>query len=330
MEQYPIMRANDDLASISFTLSDGTALTVPGTSTAAPQSASIANPFLHSRSDALACARWILQFYGGNRLETSGRGDPSSEIGDIDVVWLDENTATNGRRMSQGFTFTGGVLKSCPSVLLQADGVFEYENREVLTASGTWQAPAGVSKLVVMLVGGGQGGQNGQDGQGVNISGFRGQDGANGADGVPGKVWYGTININEAQTFQVVIGGGTDAAPYGQLPPKGGDTSFGAYTSAAGRVYSDGYSDIRDGAVFGAQSRYPPTNSGYGALGGTGGKAGTAHFEWVRESVWDPDGNPTGWDVGPVIIDSEPTPGQTAQRGADGCVVIYWDKPSES
>ncbi len=100
----------------------------------------------------------------------------ASEIGDVDTVWLDESNAVAARRIQQELSFSGGVLQGCNSVLLQADGSFLYQNREVIAESGLWTAPAGVSNLRVILVGGGSGGSPGQDGDWDAA----GQDGADG------------------------------------------------------------------------------------------------------------------------------------------------------
>lgn len=137
------MRANDDVGALIFTLADGsdTQYVVSGTSAASANTVSIDNPFIKTTDQALRAARLILSTYGGNVLETVGRGNPSSEIGDVDTVWLDESQATTGRRQVQTFQFVNGVLQGCQSTILQADGSYLYEERAVITQSGTWMAP---------------------------------------------------------------------------------------------------------------------------------------------------------------------------------------------
>ena len=152
MNTYPVMRANDDIAALIFNIYDGnnTQYVVSGTSAASANTANISNPFIHDTVAALTAARQILAAYGGNVLQTTGRGNPSSEIGDVDTVWLNESTATTGRRLYQTFTMQGGVLQGCESRLLQADGSFQFEERVVLTGAGEWTAPAGVTQLRVI------------------------------------------------------------------------------------------------------------------------------------------------------------------------------------
>lgn len=290
MSTYPGLAANTSIAAIIFTLADEekTKYAVSGNSASSEQTVSVENPFIHTQEQALAAARLILAQYGGNAMELTGRGDPASEIGDVDTVWLDESNAGTGRRMSQEFSFSDGVMVNCRSTLLQADGSFLYEERAVITESGTWKAPAGVSSLRIILVGKGADGQGGKDGTWE-------EDGADGADGTGGKVWAETIGINEEQEFAVVIGE---------------DTTFGEYSSANGQVFPYGYTDIQSGSSYARTGvENPLPGSGDGGKGGKGGANGETHEE-----------------DGETVIDRYPGYGQAGAWGAVGCAVIYWDK----
>ena len=297
---YPVMRANTSLAALIFKLADGsnTEFVVSGNTTASEETATISNPFIHTQAQALTAAKLILSTYGGNVLETTGRGDPSSEIGDVDTIWLDESRATTARRMMQTFSITGGALQGCRSKLIQADGSFLFESRAVITQSGTWTAPAGVSQLRLILVGKGSDGADGTDGT-------WNEAGTDGADGVGGKVWAGTISINQGQQFAVDIGE---------------DTVFGAYSSANGARYENGYTDVASGDSFGRTGvKAPVAGSGDGGRGGDGGARGVRY----RETTYDDEGKPSGsrWKVV-----SQPGDGQPGVAGVMGCAVVYWDK----
>ena len=328
MNTYPVMKANADVGALIFTLNDGsgTQYVVSGTSAASSETVSVQNPFIKTQAQALTAARMILSTYGGNQLETTGRGDPSSEIGDVDTVWLNESSATTGRRQMQTFTFQNGVLMGCQSVLLQADGSFLFEEMAVITQSGPWTAPEGVTRLRVILVPGGQGSSPGQDGyvggQGpLPGSGVAAGEGQPGVDGSGGKVWYGTIDINPQQTFQVTIGqGGAPSTVYGTPGAMGGETTFGQYSSANGEVYPLGFTDVASGNSYARTGVAAPVDgTGDGAAGGAGGSAGAGYWE---QAFW-PDGRPQGWDF---IVTVEPGPGAPGKTGADGVVVVYWDK----
>ena len=122
MSTYPVVKANADIGAIIFKLYDGenTQYIVDGTSVSSANTVSISNPFIHTTEQADNAAQLILAAYGGNQMEITGRGDPASEIGDVDTVWLDEENSTAGRRIYQSFTIQGGVLRNCKSTLLQS------------------------------------------------------------------------------------------------------------------------------------------------------------------------------------------------------------------
>lgn len=298
IQSYPTMRANDDLAVLTFKLYDEekTVYNISGNATSSSNTITVSNPFIHTKEQAMTAARQILTQYGGIKLELTGRGDPSSEIGDVDTVWLNESVATTGRRMEQNFNFKNGVLSDCKSVLLQADGSFMYQNRAVITESGAWIAPSGVTSLRVILVGKGYGGTAGADGTWD-------KSGADGVDGLGGKVWAGTISINDGQSFSVSIGD---------------DTVFGAYSSANGHVYEYGYTDIASGDSFARTGvKAPKRGSGDGGAKGIGGVKGNKHTEHIHGYAFE-------------VIDNYPGKGTAGAPGVTGCVVVYWDKEYET
>lgn len=300
LNSYPTMKANGDVAALIFTLNDGagTKYIVSGNATSSSETVSIDNPFIKMQAQALAAARLILSTYGGNVLDLTGRGDPSSEIGDVETVWLDESQATTARLTMQTFQFSNGVMQGCQSQLLQADGSFLYQGREIITTPGTWKAPAGKKSLRVIVVGKGGDGTKGADGNFENA-------GADGVDGLGGLVWAGTININEGQEFPVTFGE---------------DTTFGAYSSANGKRYDNGYTDVASGDSFARTGVAKPVpGTGDGGAGGKGGTKGQGHYETSYNSQGNPNG--TYW-----AVDVPPGKGVSGALGVLGCVVVYWDK----
>lgn len=296
---YPVMKANGDVAALIFTLNNGsgTKYIVSGNATSSSETVSIDNPFIKTQAQALAAARLILSTYGGNVLALTGRGDPSSEIGDVETVWLDESQATTARLTMQTFQFSDGVMQGCQSQLLQADGSFLYQGREVITTPGTWKAPAGKNSLRVILVGKGGDGTRGQDGTWDAA-------GADGVDGLGGLVWAGTININDGQEFPVTFGE---------------DTTFGAYSSANGKRYENGYTDVASGDSFARTGvAKPRAGTGDGGAKGTGGTQGRRKkVKWTDES----GASHSYWK-----IYSYPGIGADGAMGASGCAVVYYDK----
>lgn len=299
LNDYPTMKANGDIAAIIFTLADAakTQYIVSGNSTASSSTLSVSNPFIKTKEQALTAARLILSTYGGNKLELTGRGDPASEIGDVDTVWLDESQATTARRISQDLSFSNGVLRNCKSTLLQADGSFLFQNRAVIARSGSWTAPAGVTRLRLILVGKGGNGAAGTDGNWDEA----GQDGQ---DGLGALVWAGTVSVNPQQQFNIQIDE---------------DTIFGQYSSSNGSRFEYGYTDIASGDSFartGVQNPIP--GSGDGGAGGAGGIKGNKH----RETTTNSDGSTSS----KMVIDNYPGEGMPGKAGATGCAVVYWDK----
>lgn len=296
---YPVMKANGDVAALIFTLNDGagTKYIVSGNATSSSETVSIDNPFIKTEAQALAAARLILSTYGGNVLDLTGRGDPSSEIGDVETVWLDESQATTARLTMQTFQFSGGVMQGCQSQLLQADGSFLYQGREIITTPGTWKAPAGKKSLRVILVGKGGDGTRGQDGTWDAA-------GADGVDGLGGLVWAATININDGQEFPVTFGE---------------NTTFGAYSSANGKRYDNGYTDVASGDSFARTGvAKPRPGTGDGGAGGKGGEQGRR-----QKITWKDEG---GFSHSYWKIYSYPGVGADGAMGASGCAVVYYSK----
>lgn len=356
---YPTMKANESVASLIFNLADGnnTQYVVSGNSTSSEKTITIENPFIHTSAEALTAARLILSCYGGNVIETTGRGDPSSELGDVDTIWLDESSATTARRKVQSFSISNHVLQGCGSTLLQADGSYLFQEFAVITESGKWKAPANVknNQIRVVIGSGGQGGSRGQDGFVYASGNLPGQsvtagEGAKGIDGIGGKVWYGVININPEQEFDVVLGdGGEVSDTYGVPGEMGGVTTFGAYSSENGELYTGGYTDIANGQVFARTGVEKPLDgTGDGGAGGKGGEAGSGYWKQKYWTQGDVDegrhpggslngkpvpggtpgsesivGKPKGWDF---IITKEPGPGKPGVAGAKGFVMVTWDK----
>ena len=138
----------------------------------------------------------------------------------------------------------------------------------------------------------------------------RGQDGtwdaagADGVDGLGGLVWAATININDGQEFPVAFGE---------------DTTFGAYSSANGKRYDNGYTDVASGDSFARTGvAKPRAGTGDGGAKGIGGTQGRR-----QKITWEDEG---GFSHSYWKIYSYPGVGADGAMGASGCAVVYWDK----
>ena len=333
LDDYPVMKANKSLAALIFRLADedNTEYVVSGNSTSSEDTVTIVNPFLHTAAQALEAARLILSQYGGNLVELVGRGDPSTEIGDVATVWLDESSATAARVMSQSFQFQNGVLQGCRVSLLQADGSYLYTEFAIMDQDdGTFTAPEGVTDFRLVLSDGGQGGAPGENGYVGGSGNLPGQGvtagyGEQGINGNGGKVWYGTIKLNPGETVSYHRGrGGAASGKAGVAGAMGEHSTFGVYSSANGTLYSGGYTDIANGQTFcrtGVAAPLP--GSGDGGKGGDGGEPGAGYWEQL---FWE-DGRPRGWHF---EVTKPPGPGKPGVAGASGFIMVTWAKPASS
>lgn len=257
----PVHAINDRVGVITVSLPDEQTVTIGGNASYVAKTAQIQNPFIKDANRAAKAAQNILAAYGGMRISLTGRGNPSSEIGDRAALEIGYRQYMQGWIKSQSFEFNGGVMRDCKTELLQSDG-FAFEHTATLTADGVWFSPRGASSIRVILVGGGEYGATADGGAG-------------------GRIWFATIPVNRGQRFDVTIGaGGTSSEP-------GGQTIFGAYTSDAGHRYDPAYTDAATGLRFGASNvPRPPWHSGDGGAQGINGGSGTVILYWNLDPEW--------------------------------------------
>lgn len=309
MASYPTIKSNSDIALIEFTLADNdkSICTVSGNKSASNSTLTVKNPYIHTSAEALSAAKNILAAYGGNKIEITGRGDMSSECGDVVSLQMDSSNALSARLLSQSFSFSDGVMKNLNSTLIRGDGAYLFNRCEILTTAQVWTAPSGVTEIFVSLIGGGNGGKNGEKGSWD-------ADGRDGEDGTGGKVWYAMLHINSGQSFNIGIGSG-GAANAGV----GTATTFGDYTSANGNTISNGYTDVRSGTVYARTGvALPAANSGDGGKGGKGGAKGIEHEVKKWSETWERYYYDT-------VTDSLPQLGEDGTAGGSGCVVIWYE-----
>ena len=173
--------------------------------------------------------------------------------------------------------------------------VVTYDEHELLTGSGEWTVPEGVTEVRIVLIQGGQAGYNGangesgggggsiirQDSNSVKLpdagqtastsasvsarGGPAGDGGTGGNAGSAGKVYQNTMEVTPGQviSYSCGTGGTTNGA-------MGGETTFGTESSASGGVLQAGYADIVTGIIY----ALPGTSGGDGGNGGSNGSYG--------------------------------------------------------
>ena len=159
-----------------------------------------------------------------------------------------------------------------------------YTNYALITSSGTWTVPAGITKVRATLIGGGQGGSSGLKGN----SGNGKKGGVGGAAGIPGqagKVYVVTLDVEEGDELAIVIGsGGAGGVACSSLTTvnsgaNGGNTSIQhgvkAYYSSSGASSLNGVVNIFNDDVY----ALPGTAGCAGGNGGNGGSGGMGSGE---------------------------------------------------
>lgn len=340
MPSWPKMQANEEIADITFKLDDNQEVTFPGTNTASDKSLTVDNPFVHTTDDARRVVSNVMSQYGGRKFTVRSRGNPASETGDIDTVATAFGTTISARRYKHQLKLVDGVMRNLPSYLIQTDTDKSYDRTVILTGSGTWKAPTGVRELYVQLVGGGDGGDGGEGGAWLHEDDY---SPAPGKAGKGGRVLIVTLSINSGQSFTYSCGKGGKGGAGGahatwsnppnddQQPGKPGTagtaTTFGAYSSANGKSYPAGITDVETGKYYAAdgtdgkaQVDNPKTaSSGEPNTGnaGSGGDSGANGYFTVTRYP--------GRNV--YKAESYPSDGARGGDGADGIILVQYNDP---
>lgn len=223
------------------------------------------------------------------------------------------STTYSGEMLSQTKLITGWKPEAGPTAF----------NRSVLlTGSGTFTVPAGVTSLRAYIVQGGQSGEPGlkgaagtagntrplpQPSAGGARGGYDGEGGAGGDPGVgglAGKVSIVDIAVTPGQTIAYDCGEGGVSKPSGSTHVgvnEGGESTFGTYSSAQGSRLANGLVDPVTGDTYavngndGAYAGYPggPYSNGHTfsvTIDGVTYRSGT----WPGELRADDENNNAG------------------------------------
>lgn len=176
-------------------------------------------------------------------------------------------------------TTMSGTLKSEMAALVgflppQPESSEYFDERVLLTGSGTWTVPEGVTTYTKVLIGGGQGGKHGGKGEDgkqrtaswsegmfarYNWSGYLpgaiSKGGVGGEGGVGGKVLVETVNdATPGESIAYSCGAaGAGATTDGAEGANGTATTMGGSSSDSGSSSDIGYTDPVTGEVFAAK-----------------------------------------------------------------------------
>lgn len=166
-----------------------------------------------------------------NTMEPGAPGSEAAWL--VDTLWGQASTTVVG--VSRLATLAEARAKSAADIALTPAGLAAAQlgiaNQTVFTANGTFNVPAGVTKVYAKVIGGGGGGGN------PNTS-YR-----HGGGGGGGGVAEGFIAVTPGAAMAVVVGSG------GAAGANGGNSSFGGLTGGGG-----GRGGNADGSGVGGQS----------------------------------------------------------------------------
>ena len=170
-----------------------------------------------------------------------------------------------------------------------------FKNHVLLTGSGSYTIPTGVTKIRIILVGAGSGGSGGRKGQNGGDAQFTedeflgvgdgGSGGAAGKAGTGGRIFEISLDVSGGQVFSYTCGTGgkggtgqteTAAATEGAV---GTATTFGGYSSNYGRLYPYGYAEVKTGLTL-AEAGADGFN------GGSGGEGNDQQYWWDENDDW--------------------------------------------
>lgn len=170
-----------------------------------------------------------------------------------------------------------------------------YSKAVVLTGSGTYTFPAGTKAAIVVLIGGGNGGDSGgkgtdaANGTALSYNAVPGVGGVPGALGLGGKIFSVRLS-SPSGSFAYSCGaagvGGVSDGSEASIPGSaGGETTFGAYSSANGQASETGYVNLFTGEVYGLPGED-------GIAGGDGsGPSGNGPNVTRGSQTWTPGKN---------------------------------------
>ena len=316
MSSYPKMSDNSAVSDITFKLGkdgDGNEqeITFTGTNTECNQSLTVTNPFIHTEEDARKAVVSCLMEYGGKKISVQSRGNPSSETGDLMSIQTRFSVENAARLRKQQLKFEQGVMKNVPSEFIQNPNDNVFKNKIVLTGDGVFTSPI-EGELKITIIQAGTGGTGGRGG--IMIGEEDQEETTGGTSGSGGKVFIVNVSATIDQPFQFSCGAGGDGGAGGEAYKNGkpgsagGETTFGQFSSAPGKIYSNGFMDVSTGAVYAAPGSRVNGKEG---SGGEGGEEGEDGYQVMQED-------------GSTIVYSRPQPGKNGENGKPGCIIVEW------
>lgn len=247
----------------------------------------IADATLVSLVNSSAVAQRMAAYYACREQLTVDVNPAAEHAGHVVSLWNEWDKQQTLACIASRETKISGLLKSRTSALVgflppQPESSEYFDERVILTGSGVWTVPEGVTSYTRVLIGGGRGGSSGHRGEspavrtpkswteksdalrryvgfnrGVSLEGGKGGEPGDAGDG--GKVLVETVTdaVPGAKVSYACGKGG-----YGGVFSQGNDagtpgtaTTMGGATSDTGSSSEAGYTDAITGEVFAAKGK---------------------------------------------------------------------------
>ena len=239
----------------------------------------IADATLVSLVNSSAVAQRMAAYYACREQLTVDVNPAAEHAGHVVSLWNEWDKQQTLACIASRETKISGLLKSRTSALVgflppQPESSEYFDERVLLTGSGTWTVPEGVTTYTKVLIGGGQGGKHGGKGEDgkqrtaswsegmytrYNWSGYLpgaiSKGGVGGEGGVGGKVLVETVNdATPGESIAYSCGAaGAGATTDGDEGENGTATTMGGSSSDSGSSSNIGYTDPVTGEVFAAK-----------------------------------------------------------------------------
>lgn len=249
------------------------------TENAAENVKSVTDATLVSLVNSSAVAKRLAEYYKCRETITNGIVSGQEKPGHVVSVYHPYDKKMVSACIVSLDTTMSGTLKSEMAALVgflppQPESSEYFDERVLLTGSGTWTVPEGVTTYTKVLIGGGQGGKhggNGEDGKQRTASWSEGmytrynwsgylpgaisKGGVGGEGGVGGKVLVETVNdATPGESIAYSCGAaGAGATTDGAEGENGTATTMGGSSSDSGSSSDIGYTDPVTGEVFAAK-----------------------------------------------------------------------------
>lgn len=239
----------------------------------------ITDATLVSLVNSSAVAQRMAAYYACREQLTVDVNPAAEHAGHVVSLWNEWDKQQTLACIASRETKISGLLKSRTSALVgflppQPESSEYFDERVLLTGSGTWTVPEGVTTYTKVLIGGGQGGKHGGKGEDgkqrtaswsegmytrYNWSGYLpgaiSKGGVGGEGGVGGKVLVETVNdATPGESIAYSCGAaGAGATTDGAEGENGTATTMGGSSSDSGSSSDIGYTDPVTGEVFAAK-----------------------------------------------------------------------------